>query len=156
MRLPPPQKFLLLSDNLARGAYPSPDSMRWLKEQGFRNLIYVGVGFPGRVEARLAKEMALSFTHVPIPVLNKPGGDYFDSSALECAFKILKENVSSGKAVYFFDDDGCSAVGLITSLIRKEQSWPAASILEEFDWQSQNTGDGLMLSSLKTQIFNTI
>ena len=156
MRPTPPQKFLLLNEDLSRGAYPSPGAMRWLKDQGFRNLIYVGVGFPGRVEARLAKEMALSFTHVPVPIVNHPDGSYFDPDAIECAYKLLQESADDGKGVYFFDDDGFSAVGFMTALFRKDHGWPTSSILEEFDWHSQNCADSIVLSSLKTQIFKAL
>jgi single-stranded DNA-specific DHH superfamily exonuclease len=156
MSLIPPQKFILLDENFARGAYPSPSSMRWVKSKGFRNFVYIGMGFPGRVEARTAKESGLSFIHIPIPILNNPGGIYFDDDSIAAAYKKVNHELKEGKRVFLFDDDGFSATGIMTALFRRDQGWSPINILEEFEWLSQNATDQLILSSIRLQIYNLV
>ena len=149
----PPQRFLRVTENVSRGAYPSLLSIKWLKDQGYRTFIYVGEGFPGREEARLVKELGISLQHIPISKINLPGSDFVDEEQLMNAHRIV--NQQNGN-VYIFDDDGVSSVGALSALLRFDSGWSPQSSCEEFSWLASTSMDSLDSSTLRNQLYNIL
>ena len=151
----PPQRYAKINDYISRGAYPSISSFEWLRQRGYRHLVYIGTGMPGRVEILKIKESNLTFNHVPLAQINVPGGDVFDPNDIKRIFKVLNE-IGEGRRIYMFDDDGVSAVGFISALMRLNQGWSQMAAVEEMTWLAAGDIDGLTISSIRRQIVDYI
>jgi len=154
MIIDPPQRFIRVREDLSRGTYPSLSAMTWLKEQGHRHLVYVGTGMPGRSEVSKIKELSFTFTHVPLAQVNIPGEEVFDNEDVQRVIKVLN-NIGSGRSIYLFDDDGISAVGFVTALLRIDQGWSTYAALEELTWLAGTDIDNLTLASIRHQLIST-